>query len=433
MRRRFFALLFAVLAASCAPARHATPWQDVRELTPSFLAGALAGNPSLAHDGDPSLALDARGRVALTWVTRDSLGADAWLAVSADSGEHWSQPVRVNTAAHRVTSYSESRPVVAWGRDGLLVAAWAAAREGNADAADIAVRVSADGGLAWGPVNLVNGDRSDPSSGYHGFMALDVLPDGRPFVAWVDGRASAGLEPEPARAEIYASTSANGGVTWRRETWVAGDVCPCCRIAVKSSQRESGSIDVAVAYRGAAHDLRDPRLALSTDGGATFAFDRPVSADRWKLPGCPSVGPALTMDVGGGQYAWFTGESPEDGTLANRPAPGVYVVPWRVGAGAVGTKRALGDSLDHVTRPMLAGLDHGTMVGVLGQAPGPPVRKVLAIRTLALDGTLSPWLYLGSGVKSAAIAGQGASGAWAAWAEATEGGTRVRVAKLARR
>ncbi len=425
MRRRFLALPLALFALSCTPARHATPWQDVRELTPSFLTGA--------HATDPSLSLDAHGRVALSWVTRDSLGADAWLAVSADSGEHWSPPVRVNTAPHRVTSYAESRPVVAWGRDGLLVAAWAAAREGDADAADIAVRVSADGGLAWGPVNLVNGDRSDPSSGYHGFMAIDVLPDGRPFVAWVDGRASAGLEPEPARAEIYASTSADGGATWSRETWVAGDVCPCCRIAVKSNQRESGGIDVAVAYRGAANDLRDPRLALSTDGAATFKLDTLVSADRWKLPGCPSVGPALTLDVGGGQYAWFTGESPDGATRRGRPAPGVYLVSWRVGAGAVGVKRALGDSLDNVTRPMLARLDHGTLVGALGQAQGPPVRKVLALRMLGLDGTLSPWLYLGSGVKSAAIAGQGARDAWAAWAEAAEGGTRVRVAKLARR
>ena len=154
--------LWLLLAVSCTPARHVMPWQDVREMTPPFLAGALAA--------DPSLALDARGRVALSWVTRDSLGADAWLAVSADSGEHWSAPVRVNSDAHQVTSYAESRPVVAWGPNGLLVAAWAAAREGNADAADIAVRASADGGLAWGPVSLVNGDRSDPSSGYHGFM-----------------------------------------------------------------------------------------------------------------------------------------------------------------------------------------------------------------------------------------------------------------------
>jgi hypothetical protein len=425
MRRRSFALPFVLLALSCAPARRATPWQEVRELTPAFLAGA--------HAADPSLALDERGRVALSWVTRDPRGADAWLSVSADSGEHWSQPVRLNTASQRVASYPESRPVLAWGRDGLLAAAWASARS-DGDAADIAVRVSADGGREWGAVHLVNGDRNDPSSGYHGFMALDVLPDGRPLVAWVDGRASAGLEPEPARAEIYAVASADGGATWGRETWVAGDVCPCCRIALHSARRESGTIDVAVAYRGAAHDLRDPRLAISTDAGATFAFDTLVSADRWKLRGCPSVGPALTLeDAGRGHYAWFTGDTPEDAMLPDRPAPGVYLVTWRVGVGAVGVKRALGDSLERLTLPMLARLDRGTLVGVLGRAVGLPGRQVLALRTLELDGRLTPWVYLGSGVQSAAIAGQGARGAWAAWAEATAGGSRVRVVRLAGR
>jgi len=425
MRRGRFVLPLVLLALSCAPAHRATPWQEVRELTPAFLAGALAA--------DPSLALDEHGRVALTWVTRDPRGADAWLSVSADSGEHWTPPVLLNSSPHRVASYPESRPVVAWGRDGLLAAAWASAR-GGGDAADIAVRVSADGGLAWGPVRLVNGDRNDPSSGYHGFMALDVLPDGRPFVAWVDGRASAGLEPEPARAEIYAVASADGGATWSRETWVAGDVCPCCRIAVESARRENGTIDVAVAYRGAAHDLRDPRLALSSDAGATFAFDTPVSADRWELKGCPSVGPALTLEEPGrGHYAWFTGESPEDAMLPDRPGTGVYLITWRVGLGAVGVKRALDDSLERVTRPMLARLDRGTLVGALGRALGPPERQVLALRTLELDGRLTPWVYLGSGVESAAIAGDGARGAWAAWAEATAGGSRVRVARLARR
>jgi hypothetical protein len=55
---------------------------------------------------------------------------------------------------------------------------------------------------------------------------------------------------------------------------------------------------------------------------------------------------------------------------------------------------------------------------------------VLAVRRLEPDGALTPWLYLGSAVKSGAIAGQGASSAWAAWTEKTDEVTRVRVARL---
>ena len=282
-------------------------------------------------------------------------------------------------------------------------------------------------------MNLVNGDHGDPDSRYHGFVALDVLPDGRPFVAWIDGRAAAGAEGEPARAEIYASTSADGGASWSPDARVAGDVCACCRIAARSALRADGAIDVAVAYRGAANDMRDPRLALSRDGAISFALDTLVSADRWKLPGCPSVGPALSMGPGGGHVAWLTGESAMDDSLPGRPAPGVYLVPWRTDVGAVGVKRQLSDSLSDVSRPMLALLGRATLVGVTAKAAGEPERRVLALRRLEPDGSLSPWLYLGAGVKSGAIAGDDAHGAWAAWAEQSEGGARVRVARLAGR
>ena len=422
-RRAAMLALLPGLLAGCAPRPSGTPWARVREATPAFLVAATAA--------DPSLAVDRGGRVALTWVTRDSAGADAWLSVSADSGSHWSEPARLNPFQGMVSSFPESRPVAAWGRDGLLVAAWAAtrtSRQGTGD--DMAARVSADGGRSWGAMHLVNDDRVDPTSGYHGFAAVDVLPDGRPIVAWIDGRASAGLADEPELAEIYASTSADGGVTWSPDVWIAGDVCACCRIAMRSAQRLNGTIDVAVAYRGATNQLRDPRVVVSHDAGRRFMLDTLISVDRWKLPGCPSVGPVLTLENGGGHYFWYTGESPADSLLPGRPMPGLYLVPWRVEVGAVGPKRGIADSLEGASRPMIASLGRGTLLGAIGGTPGAAGRKVLALRRLEPDGTLTPWLFLGSGVKSGAIAARGEQGAWAAWAEPGDGGPRVRVAWL---
>jgi len=418
-------LLVACAVASCAVPRRSTPWSTVVECTPPFLVDAAAA--------DPSLAVDAAGRVALTWVTRDSLGSDAWISVSSDSGRHWSEPQRLDERRGRVSSYPESRPVAAWGRGGLLVAAWAAARDTSHLADDIAVRVSADAGRSWNVRSLVNDDRTDRTSTYHGFIALDVMPDGRPFVAWIDGRFSAGAEAEPHVADIFSSTSADGGTNWTPNTFVAGEVCPCCRLSARSAVRPDGRITVALAYRGAFDDLRDPRLTLSHDGGATFVEDTLISADRWKLDGCPSVGPSVTLEGDGGHYAWFTGESPDDATLPGRPEPGVYLVPWHEGAGASGPRRVLSDSLRDATRPMLARLGRGTLVGAIGGAVGGPTRRVLAVRRLDPDGRLTPWLYLGSGVRSAAVSGQGATVAWAAWAEIDEDRPRVRVARLAAR
>jgi hypothetical protein len=417
------AALLPGLLAACAPRPTAMPWARVQEATPPFLTTATAA--------DPSLAVDRAGRVALTWVSRDSLGTDAWASVTADSGAHWSAPVRLNPFPGMVSSYAESRPVAAWGRDGLLVAAWSSKRspqQGTGD--DLAARVSADGGRSWGATHLINSDRSDPTSGYHGFAAVDVLPDGRPIVAWIDGRASAGLADEPALAEIYASTTADGGVTWSPDAWVAGDVCACCRIAMRSAQRLNGTIDVAVAYRGATNDLRDPRVVVSHDGGSRFVLDTLISMDRWKLPGCPSVGPALTLENGVGHYFWYTGESPADSLLPGRPMPGLYLVPWRVEVGATGPKRGLSDSLGAASRPMLASLGRGTQLGAIGESPGTARRKVLALRRLEPDGALTSWLFLGSGVKSGAIAAHGEQGAWAAWTEPGGDQLRVRVARL---
>jgi hypothetical protein len=416
------ATLFALpLAAGCAPRPGAAPWRDVHEVTPAFLVEGAAA--------DPSLATGPGGRLALTWVSRDSRGADAWIAVTADSGETWSEPVRLNERPGGVSSYPESRPVAAWGERGLLVAAWAAARDTAEYADDIAVRASADGGRTWGPATLVNDDHRDRLSTYHGFVALTVLADGRPFVAWIDGRFSTGAGGEPHVADIFCTTSSDGGATWAANTPIAGEVCPCCRLGVASAGRDT----VALAYRGAFDDLRDPRLAVSYDGGRTFAEDTLVSADHWKLAGCPSVGPSLTLEGHGGHYAWFTGESPEDSLIVGRPAPGAYLVPWRMGAGAAGPRRALDDSLAGASFPALARLGRGTIVAARGKAVGGPDRRVLAVRRLEPDGRLTPWLYLGSGVRSAAVAAQGASGAWAVWTEQDEQRTRVRLARLGAR
>src|SRR5262245_43579726 len=120
--RRLFATLLALvlLAPGCALPRRGAPWHYVAEQTPPFLMEAEARAPALA--------VDDAGRLALTWVTSHAQGADAWISVSADSGANWSEPSRLNEREGRVSSFPESRPVAAWGPNGMLVAAWAAAR-----------------------------------------------------------------------------------------------------------------------------------------------------------------------------------------------------------------------------------------------------------------------------------------------------------------
>lgn len=418
--RAALALALALSAASCVPTPRPEPWARVREITPPSLAGVAAFDPNVAVGPD--------GRVALTWVTRDSLGAGVWLAVSADSGETFSAPRRLDEPAGRVSSYSESRPVAAFGPSGQLLVAWAQRRDTTGYADDIVSRASADGGRSFGPVTFVNDDHADPKSTYHGFLALDFAPDGRAFAAWLDGRAeplAPGMD-EPLRAEVRLSTSVDEAHSWLPSVRVAGEACPCCRVAMHADSLDR----VSIAYRGAREDRRDPRLAVSRDGGATFALDTLVSDDGWVLPGCPSIGPALTVNrAGGGHYAWFTGAERE----ADDVHPGVYVVPWRQDAGRTGPRRALADSLREASRPMLAPMATTTLAGVIGRPLADTTGRVLALRTLEVDGTLSPWLFLGAAVRTAAIAGAGPRRAYAAWIERADGDPRLRLARLDRR
>ena len=413
--RRTTVVVVAVAAlavfVACTPTTRAPRWADVIEATPAFLETV----PAL----DPSLTAAPGGRVALTWVTRDTSGADAWIAFSADSGGHFSTPVRINLRRGRVSSYPESRPVATFGASGNVVVAWTSARDSGLFTDDIVARASDDGGANFGPETVLNDDLALPGSTYHGFVALDATSQGRLFAAWIDGRATSleAGEAEPAIAEIWSAASDDGGATWGANRRVAAGVCPCCRISLRTSESL-----IALAYRGVQNDVRDPRLALSRDGGTTFVSDTLVSADGWTLAGCPSTGPALTLSRDGGWIAWYTGAEGRDG---------VYASPWRAGRGATMAPAALADTLRECAHPILAAMGPVTLAGVLARAGS--TRHVLALRTLGAGGELSPWLLLGANARSATIAAQDARHALAAWVERSDAGPRVRVVRVTRR
>src|SRR5206468_4122967 len=125
----------------------------------------------------------------------------------------------------------------------------------------------------------------------------------------------AGLDEESSVSSLFGAVSTDAGQTWSASRRLADSVCACCRPVALAGDRG----DLAIAYRRGARDLRDPALAVSFDGGRSFALDTVVSADRWQLAACPDQGPGLTWNrAGGGHYAWYTAAG----------EPGIYVIPW---------------------------------------------------------------------------------------------------------
>lgn len=412
MRSRVAAIaLLALVVIGCVPRPRGERPFAVTEVTPAFLSRMSAVDPALAVHGE---------RVALTWVARqDDGGADVWLAMSADSGATFGEPRRLNPANGRVSSYAESRPVVALGADGLVIVAWAAKRDSGEYADDIVARTSRDGGASFDPPAFVNDDHADPRSTYHGFLALDLSPEGAATLAWIDGRAAAatGVVGEPASCEIMTSTSRDRGATWPANVRAADSVCSCCRLALRS---DAGG-RVALAYRTSRMDLRDPRLALSRDGGASFALDTLLFADGWRLSGCPSHGPALSLGPGGGHVAWYSGADEREG---------VHVARWRNDGALATPPHHLDVDLRKAGRPMLASFGRDAVAGLLGEPAADSTRRVLGVRVVHENGRLGAWALLGLRAKTAALAGDGGARVWAAWSDETPEGPRLRVARL---
>ena len=409
------AVLPAVLALSGAGCARAPveEWAAVREVTPEFL---------LEQDArQPALAADEHGRVALTWATMDSAGTDLWLSISTDGGNTFAPALQVNVVAGGAVSFPESRPLAVFGPGGRLAITWCEKRPGQPEATDVLVRASGDGGVTLGPAVVVNDDVTDKRASFHGFPALTYLPDGALLAVWMDERDQ--RRPpgggEPSSGALFYALSRDGGGTWSDNRMLTDRACPCCRASAASDSLGR----IAVAYRAAGGNLRDPALAISQDRGETFGLDTLFSADGWNLEGCPAVGPALTWGPGGGQYVWYT----EGG------APGVYAAPWTPEQGRTGVRRPLTDGLLDASHPRATPIGAATLIAVEARPRADSAARVLAVRALDGSGALTPWTFLGAGVENGWIAGVAPGAALACWTERHESGSRVRLVQLVQR
>src|SRR5262245_57128858 len=378
-------------------------------MTPAFLVGGSAR--------DPSLAADRHGRVALTWVTGDSSGQDLWLSLSADSGSTFAPPVRVNSRHGSVASDAESRPITALGPAGELLVAWSERREGWPSVADLVVRASADGGRTLGPPSVVNDDAADGRPSFHGSGALVALPNGDWFAVWVDTREHTSSPEGSERASLFSALSSDGGQSWSDNRSLTSRACACCRVAALADS--DGTI--AVAYRTAVEGVRDPALLVTRDRGVSVALDTVLAADGWRAGECPMDGPAGTADRGGGgRVAWYSGA-----------ANAVWNVPWRA-TGIAGLRREVSDSLASGRHPCLLRLGDATLVALETAPRSVPAPGAIALRSLEPDGTLTPWLYLGAGARGAAMTAIGDHAALVGWTERGDPRARVRLARVMR-
>jgi hypothetical protein len=149
--------------------------------------------------------------------------------------------------------------------------------------------------------------------GSHNFHALTAGPDGTLLAAWLDARRG--------KSGVWMSRSTDGGRTWAANRPIYTDpTCPCCRTAVAVA----GDGAIYVAWRAILPgDVRDVVVTRSTDSGETWSAPVRVREDGWVYPGCPHAGPSMEVDDRGVLHVgWWTGKEGEAGVYYARSDDG---------------------------------------------------------------------------------------------------------------
>jgi hypothetical protein len=279
---------------------------------------------------NPFIAADNRDGFYLAYVERTGDRSNVMLSYSAD-GKTFSEAVRVNDVEGDAVVRNENPPKVAVAPNGNVYVCWANERtrwKGN-----VRFARSTNRGKSFSPAISVNSDASAEPAG-HAFQSIGVDKNGRIYIAWIDERNK---KAEDRGAEMWMSTSEDGGLTFSSDRRILGDVCECCRSAIQFDA--AGRL--YLAYRTVPSEgpmLRDILVARSEDAGKRFAVAA-VSRDGWEIDGCPVAGPSLSVDSAGRVIVvWFS---------AGGDRPGLYYAK-SIDAGRAFTPRRLLDPQQNI-------------------------------------------------------------------------------------
>lgn len=275
-----------LLAACCLSATSALA--QVRELPSPAPPGSLAPELHVAPDG----------RVLLSWIERLAAGRSALrFSVLKDGG--WSAPRVIAEGRDWFVNWADFPSVIALD-DGSLAAHWLERSGPGTYAYDVRIARSGDGGLTWSTPFTPHRDGTPTE---HGFVSLFARPGGALEAVWLDGRETspgAGEHDHGGGAMTlrYAALGPEGATD--REALLDPRVCDCCQTG--AAVTSEGPL---VVYRDrSGEELRDIAVVRLRDG--RWTEPRTVSADGWRIEGCPVNGPAVAAQGRRVAIAWFT-------------------------------------------------------------------------------------------------------------------------------
>ncbi|MGH3768337.1 MAG: hypothetical protein ACRDTX_24830 [Pseudonocardiaceae bacterium] len=315
------------------------------------LAAAVTVDSGKVHA--PALAWDpASKKLYAAWV-RDSAAPGPYggqlgipyVASSADGGWSWSTPVRVtaNEAAN-----AQSPQVLTVTKAGTLVDVWANYRADpsipTGGEYQLEVARSADEGASFKLSSPGDGGVQQVSR-----PNVTTTPDGRVWLAWLDGRPVD--QTGDYLFNVALKESHDDGKTFTPGWVVKGNACQCCRPALAQPAGDPNTLAVIwrdVVFKpgtenhpmqmdgmdpdGKNHpgqvyaktDDRRIKVAVSHDGGHDFGPATSVNDFDWYLQACPTIGPSIFYDSTGKTMgvAWFNGAPEHTGVYYTRSTDG---------------------------------------------------------------------------------------------------------------
>lgn len=247
------------------------------------------GNVSVHCGEAPSAWFGEDGRLWVVFAHQ----RHAYVVVSDDEGQQFSDPVRVNASPENIEVNGENRPkIVVDENGGAVYISWTQKTEGQ-HTGDIRFTRSLDGGSSFEPVRTINDDGLLTS---HRFESLFLAESGHLYMTWLDKRE---LEFSAMRGENYTGSgvfytvSTDQGATFAANRKIADHSCECCRIAVAPYGRDGMSLMWRHIFD---ETTRDHAIASVTPDGVKQTLSR-ASVDDWQINACPHHGPSMALST----------------------------------------------------------------------------------------------------------------------------------------
>lgn len=234
----------------------------------------------------PFIAADGDGGFLVSWVERHT----ATFNFAALRGGKWFQSRTI--ASGNLLVNKADFPSIAAGGHGLLFAQWV---ERNGHGSRLRLARSDDDGASWSaPVTPHPALESE-----FGFASLLPLAGGAVQAVWLDGRALEGGEEGRGEMSLHAAVLTKDN-TLTNDAVVDPRVCDCCQTGLALA---AGG-PLAVYRDRSPEELRDISVAQRT--AQSWSAPANLHADAWKLLGCPVNGPRVAADGRRVAVAWFT-------------------------------------------------------------------------------------------------------------------------------